>query len=176
MLKTVRCAALLGALIVFGTSTPTVAREVHDEALVAPIPPQPLSSALDALTANASLQLIYSSSLGQGLSSPGTSHPLPWREALEQVLRGTGLTYEFVNDRTLTIVRARERNVASTASDSRRQSRKRGKRHQQQTPSPGLAEEIIVTGSHLLRETPVGTAGMRTSIWRPRALGLRDSP
>lgn len=77
----------------------------RDEAtLTAPIGPQALSQALSALARQTSLQLIYESRLVAGLHSEGVPAGLSVPEALQRLLRGTGLQFEFLNARTIEVV------------------------------------------------------------------------
>jgi len=72
--------------------------------LQAEIVPQPVNTALAILARQSGLQLIYGSETVRGLQSKGAPAGLSPRDALAHVLEGTGLTYEFINDHTVTIV------------------------------------------------------------------------
>lgn len=52
---------------------------------------QPLASALDQLSTQSGLQIAYSSDMAQGLVSPGANGTMTTRQALAQLLTGTGL-------------------------------------------------------------------------------------
>ena len=67
------------------------------------VPPQPLAHALDAFARQSGLQLIYESSLAADLASRGSPAGLSAPETLQRILEGTGLTYTFLNDRTVSI-------------------------------------------------------------------------
>ncbi|HEX8756992.1 MAG TPA: TonB-dependent receptor [Steroidobacteraceae bacterium] len=82
-------------------------RETPDPAkavLAAPIGPQALSQALAALARETSLQFVYESRLVAGLHSRGVPAGLSVAEALQQLLRGTDLQFEFLNARTIELV------------------------------------------------------------------------
>lgn len=72
--------------------------------LTAPIGPQALSQALSALARQTSLQLVYESRLVAGLRSEGVPAGLSVPEALQRLLRGTKLQFEFLNARTIEVV------------------------------------------------------------------------
>jgi iron complex outermembrane recepter protein len=68
------------------------------------IAPQPLRQALIEYSERSGLQLVYVSSVVQGKSSPGAHAGAALDEALSELLRGTGLRFEFVNARTVRIL------------------------------------------------------------------------
>src|SRR5688572_11038230 len=78
-----------------------------------PIPSQPLSDALETFGRQTGLQLIYRSSLSQGVRSHEVPAGKPVDEALSILLQGTGLDFAYVNERTVTVVRARQANERS---------------------------------------------------------------
>ncbi|MGE8411443.1 MAG: TonB-dependent siderophore receptor [Pseudomonas sp.] len=55
---------------------------------------QPLAEALDQLSTQSGLQIAYSSSMAQGLESPGVSGRMGAEQALAKLLEGTGLGFE----------------------------------------------------------------------------------
>ncbi|MFC4726706.1 TonB-dependent receptor [Coralloluteibacterium thermophilus] len=73
------------------------------EAVAAAIPAQPLDQALAAFARDSGLQLVYAAELAAGRQTRGTPAGLPPQEALERLLAGTGLTYRYINARTVTI-------------------------------------------------------------------------
>ena len=64
---------------------------------------QPLDSALTRFADQAGLRIIFTSDDVSGVSSAGLSGHYTLNEALEHLLRGSGLSYEFVNAKTLTV-------------------------------------------------------------------------
>ena len=68
------------------------------------ITPRPLELALQELAKDSEIQLIYKSELVRGVESPGATGDLTPLEALRSILSGTGLTYNSLNDHTITIV------------------------------------------------------------------------
>src|SRR5262245_45767954 len=63
----------------------------------------PLSVALNQLAEAGGVQFLYSSGLADGLQSPGLSGTFSVNEAIARVLTGTGLTYRFIDARTVAI-------------------------------------------------------------------------
>lgn len=67
------------------------------------IPAQPLSRALVRFSNATGLQLFYDATLVRGRTSPGVSGSMSRQEALSRLLAGTGLSYSFTNNNTVTI-------------------------------------------------------------------------
>ena len=67
------------------------------------IPSQSLKGALSALAEQTGLQIVYQTDLAVGLSSPAVKGKLTPSEALEYLLRGTGLDSRFLNERAIAI-------------------------------------------------------------------------
>lgn len=70
------------------------------------IPAQPLSTALEALAKEHGLQVIYRSEIVQSIQSAGAVGVFTPDEALTRLLAGTGLTFRYLNDTTVTITPA----------------------------------------------------------------------
>jgi iron complex outermembrane recepter protein len=68
------------------------------------IPPQKLGPALRALAREQGFQIVYGSKEVSQLNSPGAVGEFTPAQALEQLLSGTGLTYRYVDEKTVTIV------------------------------------------------------------------------
>lgn len=71
--------------------------------LSADIGPRPVTEALAAFGRQTGLQLIYVSKIAEAQQSKGARAGLTASEALTQLLDGTGLTFEFLNGRTVRI-------------------------------------------------------------------------
>ena len=71
--------------------------------LSADIGPRPVAEALAAFGRQTGLQLIYVSTIAEAQQSKGARAGLTTSEALTQLLDGTGLAFEFLNDRTVRI-------------------------------------------------------------------------
>lgn len=93
---TMLCAALSPWLCMTAhaqsNSTPTAA-----------ITTQPLAQALEAFAKQTGLQIVYVSGMAIGATSKGAPDGLSPRETLMCLLKDTGLTFEFLNERTVRI-------------------------------------------------------------------------
>lgn len=69
------------------------------------LPPQSLADALDVFSRTTGYQVVYRADLTVGVSTPGADAGLSVIDTLRQLLRGTGLGFKFINDRTIAIVR-----------------------------------------------------------------------
>lgn len=148
----------------------------HAGGLSRTLPRQPLADALDALARATGLQIIYSSDLASGITSPGASAELGIDDTLRELLRGTGLTFEHINDRAVTLVRAppaRGAAVAKQASgppqaDGRARTGRPAASAAGEPVGPQLAleafdssargalQQVVVTGSHIPGLEPIG--------------------
>lgn len=69
------------------------------------IAPQELALALQSLAKDRNVQLVYRSKLVADRRTHGASGVLTFEEALTQLLRGSGLTYRYLGEDAVTIVR-----------------------------------------------------------------------
>lgn len=104
------------------------------------IPAQGLGAALQALANDRNLQLIYASAEVDDLHTAGAVGELTVDEALTRLLAGTGLTYTFLDDQTITVAPAASSgNEVTTGVD--------------ESPPPSQdrveVEEVVVTGTHI---------------------------
>jgi len=67
---------------------------------------QPLDEALQELARQSGVQVIYLSSLTEGMQSPGVSGKYTLAEALNKLLAGSGLTFRMINARAVQIRKA----------------------------------------------------------------------
>ena len=67
------------------------------------IPAQPLAQALSEFASQTGLQLVYVSEIAATQTSKGTARGLQAADALQRMLKGTGLRFEFLNARTVRI-------------------------------------------------------------------------
>ena len=68
------------------------------------IPAQPLAPALQSLAKDRNFQIVYVSEEIGDRSTGGAVGEYTPEEALKQLLRGTGLTYKYLDEKTVTIV------------------------------------------------------------------------
>jgi outer membrane receptor protein involved in Fe transport len=129
-----------------------VSRAQEVGGLTADIPGQPLPEALAAYARQTGLQLVYVSKIAQGKSSAGAEAGLPPREALSRLLEGTGLQFQFLNERSVRIFAQRQG------------SSKPAPPHGSPAPPQSAAtEEVIVTG--FAQEQSVDRAPLTVSVW-----------
>jgi iron complex outermembrane recepter protein len=142
--------ARLFACGVLGTLLSAWSHAVHaDTALAVGIPPQPVAAALSELAHQTGLQLLYVSRVAQARASKGAHAGLSAADALTELLDGTGLSFQFVNARTVRIFESAT--VAPTAPSTGTDTpTKRVERRA--PPGSSLLDEILVTGSREERQ------------------------
>ena len=89
---------LLGIVLGFWTGTAE-----SEPSLSTEIAPQPLAAALAEFAHQTGLQLVYVSQIAAGRTSKGARAGLSPTAALTELLDGTGLTFQFLNERTVRI-------------------------------------------------------------------------
>ena len=104
--RTVNVRSLLLALIlifglIFGTSLPS--RGQIEDRQNFDISAQPLSTALLDFAAQANLSLLVRKQDTKGKKSPGLKGDLYPKEALDLLLEGTGLGFEYIDSRTISV-------------------------------------------------------------------------
>src|SRR5271168_5120878 len=82
----------------------TLAQASESKTLAADIPAQPLAQALAAFRHQTGLQFIYVSGVVRDQRSHAVSAGLGAREALTQMLEGTGLKFEYLTPRSIRIL------------------------------------------------------------------------
>ena len=112
---------LLGAVsltaLMLGVATPLASPARAQTPAAAPEPetsaarsfaiaPQSLNKALDAFSEATGISFAYPSGELAGLRSPGASGAMTPRDALAQLLAGTGVSYRFSGTRTVTLTRS----------------------------------------------------------------------
>jgi len=100
-------ATLLLCLAVFSASVH--AQETRYEFNV---PAQPLGQVLNAITAQTGLRPFYTEDITRGVNSPGVQGSYTLQQALERVLEGTGLEYEFTGEKAVAIKLASSQEAA----------------------------------------------------------------
>jgi outer membrane receptor protein involved in Fe transport len=126
--------------------------------------PQPLASALESIARQARLQLIYSSSLSNGVGTPGAPAGLSWQDSLREVLRGTGLAYQLVNEHTVTIIQdPNAQAIAGGSADGKTLEGEASRKDRQRARfiPPNFAgppvDQVVITGSHISGVAPSGS-------------------
>ena len=81
------------------------------------IPTEPLGVALQAVAKDYDLQVLYRTEVVGALRTRGAAGSLTAGEALSQILSGTGLSYRYLDEKTVTIVPVAERTEPPAASE-----------------------------------------------------------
>jgi outer membrane receptor protein involved in Fe transport len=134
--------------------------------LTTDIPPQPLADALAAFARQTGLQLIYQSELAHGLTSKGAPAGLAASAALARLLVGTGLRFEFLNERSVQILAAKPKVPPARAPP-----------HKEHPDGESLTsiQEVVVTAEQ--REEPENRVPISMSVWTAQAIevsGAKD--
>ncbi|MET0535652.1 MAG: TonB-dependent receptor [Steroidobacter sp.] len=126
------------------------------------IPAQQLGSALQALAHDRQFYVIFAAQDIVGLQTQGVTGELTSQEALQQLLNGTGLTFRFVDDKTVNIlpIRAEARLLTeSTASNTGWSAA---------PPPPPADTAASEEDDELVTVTVIGSRGLpRTDVERP---------
>lgn len=136
-------AGVCGLIFSVALATLLGAAEVHAQApavMTADIPAQPLADALVAYARQSGLQLIYVAALTAGHSSRGAHGGLSPVETLTQLLAGSGLTFEFINPRTVQIFRVPPTPAAPVPTRAASASR-------HSATAAGPAAMVVITGA-----------------------------
>jgi outer membrane receptor protein involved in Fe transport len=107
--------------------------------------PQSLGDALSEFAAQTGLQVVYVSEIAKSLNANPVPAGLPPKETLERMLTGTGLRFEFLNDRTVRIF-SDSRRYAAVKTDSEDPGAPTPARHG--SAESARLEEVIVTAMH----------------------------
>jgi len=134
--------------------------------LTTTIPPQPLAEALAAYAHQTGLQLVYESELARGLRSRGAPAGLAPNAALARLLEGTGLRFEFLNERSVHILAAKPKAP-----------RARAPPHEGHRDGESLIslEEVLVTAEQ--RDEPENRVPISMGVWTTQAIevsGAKD--
>jgi iron complex outermembrane recepter protein len=127
------------------------------ELLSAPIDAQPLPRALAAFGELSHLQLVYVSQIAAGKRSQAVSPGLSIAQSLTRLLQGTGLSYVFLNERTVKIFEHRESSPGN------------------RVDLPAPLQEVVVTAtkrSEMLRTVPMSISVLSAADMD--AAGIKD--
>jgi iron complex outermembrane receptor protein len=131
--------------------------------LSADIGPRPVAEALAAFGRQMGLQLIYVSRIAEAQQSKGAPAGLTASEALAQLLDGTGLTFEFLNARTVRIFPAPTIVPTTIAGSPLPQESER------RAPLRTVTlEEVIVTATR--REELASRVPISMAVWTPETM------
>jgi outer membrane receptor protein involved in Fe transport len=122
---------------------------------------QGLGSALEALAKERAFQLVYRPEYVQDHWTSGAAGELTSTEALTRLLTGTGLTFRYLNEKTVTIEPAATAPRAAADATSE-PSASNAVPDAKADPASAPLDEIVVTGSHLTGESQ-GGANLRVA-------------
>jgi iron complex outermembrane recepter protein len=131
-----------------------------ERALPNAIAAQPLTQALAAFTSSTHLQLVYVSQLVMGKSSQPVAAGLPATTALTNLLAGTGVEFQFLNDHTIKLFERPSARVPAATSDLQ----STGSR----ASAPEALEEVVV--SAMKRDEFLSTVPMSITVLLPEDL------
>jgi len=143
----------------------SAARAQSPDALPTDIAAQPLAQALTEFANQTGLQLVYVSEIAATRVSRGAPHGMSTSDALARLLDGTGLGFEFLNERTIRIFAApgaRAAEPPTVAAASEREARHRG------GSTPLALEEVVVTANR--REELLGEAPLSIAAWTQQTM------
>ena len=129
--------------------------------LTVAIPPQPLAAALAAYARQTGLQVLYVSEIVRNKASKGALAGVAPDAALSQLLAGTGLRFEFLNERSVRIVAAKPTSPSGPAPQ---------KDDHQGSDSLTSLEEILVTAAQ--RDEPQGLVPISMGVWTSQAIDM----
>lgn len=157
VLCSVALVALLGA---------AASRAQSPTRLAADIPPQPLAEALAAYARQTGLQLVFVSEIARGKTSKGAPAGLTQDATLTRLLDGTGLRFEFMNERSVRIFAARPELPPEPVPP-----------HEEHRGGESLTtiQEIVVTAAQ--RDQLQNRVPISMGVWTPKAIeasGAKD--
>jgi iron complex outermembrane recepter protein len=153
MLKEAR-RAFAAAVFAFISCAPIRAQELSSTPVAFSVEPQPLYKALNVWARQAGLQLIWPAEDGVGQKiSPRLVGEFTPEEALRILLAGTGLEYNLIDSRTVTIGPPKVAKEGSGSNSARRPEERnpavQGDARATATAPANELVEVIVTGTHI---------------------------
>lgn len=135
---------------VFGMVASAHSVDAHADTVVATaIPAQPLDAALGEFAHQTGLQLVYLSQVTRSQASKGSRAGLSAPAALTELLEGSGLNFQFLNDRTVRIFASP---TANPAAESTVAAALKPGAPPHPRPSPDVLDEVDVTARRSERE------------------------
>lgn len=145
------------------------------EAILFDIPAQPVASALDAYSAQAGIFFLYQTELVANRRTSGVRGRFSPEEALETLLSGTGLAYEFTTADTIALRSddADTNSPSNTAAEEHTERRSGAERSKDSPPRaenehrargpgffalPPATEEVVVTARRRSERLQIGRA------------------
>jgi outer membrane receptor protein involved in Fe transport len=154
-------------------------RAEASEVLSRDIAAQPVAQALSEFATQTGLQVVYVSGIAATQTSKRTPRGLPAADALQRLLAGTGLSFEFLNDRTVRIFVGPRCTLPSACTAPPPGAAVLASERLPGPPSPGdRLEEVLVTGARWWLDPTVAMAPVtvldRRDIERGGASSIGD--
>ena len=134
-----------------------------DTLLTVGIPPQPVAAALSEFAHETGFQLLYVSQVAQARASKGAHAGLSAAAALTELLDGTGLSFQFVNARTVRIFESVEVAILAPKPKMPPAYPSRSPRREHTGYGPSALEEVTVTAN--AREEAVSSVPISIGVW-----------
>lgn len=168
--------ALLAALAYASTAGVAGAQE----SVAFDLPEQSLEESLRALGKSGNLNILIDRSLVAGLRAPALKTTMTIEQALDWLLRNTGLAHEFVDEHTVVLMPAVTSDNQSQGAASTRSQSKNLQDAGMDAPDhePGLVDAITVTASKLRTLDQVAATGSRLGLTQrqiPATLDVVDA-
>jgi iron complex outermembrane recepter protein len=141
-----------------------------DAALSVDIPPESVAEALADFARQTGLQIVYVSQIAKQQKSKGARAGQSPSEALTVLLEGTGLTFEFLNARTVRIYAV---GVLEAPTGSRNPSPPARPPEYPVASAPDMLEEVSVIGSR--RDERLSNVPASIAVWTPEAIELSSA-
>lgn len=112
------CIAAFGEVTMAGTPPVPERAEASSQRVPLDISSQPIGDALNEFAHQAGLQVVFYTDIGRGLMAPAVTGAFTAKEALERLLAGTGLHYQFIGAGTVVIRDSKGERTSDVASAS----------------------------------------------------------
>ena len=169
------------ALGLAAVSTAASGQEAKATRLTLNMRAQPIGDALSELAQTAGLQVVFYTEVSEGITAPALTGTYTSKAALDKLLTGTRLRYEFINDRTVAI---RVKYVAPAEPQNAEPQQTRPaepdtSRAEPDEPRSDLAlDEIVVTArrrEESLQSTPVAVTALTSDALQTRGVQSVDA-
>jgi hypothetical protein len=140
------------------------------------IPAQPLVTALRQFADQTGLELAVETSITTGKTSVAVKGTLSSEDALEKLLKGTGLTYRFLDSRTVAVVATEKTSSLNSLSGDVHQLSDRGPSIQLAQINPGQTTSAPSDASNSNAQTPANNNEPASKSAKPSGDSSRKLP
>lgn len=184
--------AALWALLAGAANAAAIDKAPDTAVVELDIAPQPVGDALSRLAEAAGVQIVFYSDVAAGVIAPRLEGSFTIRQALDRLLAGTSLEYEFLNEHTISVRarpatdddarpqsnRAAETRSTSAATDRREGASRRAARESLRARDPLKLDEVMVTARRRfesLQATPVALTALSAEALELRQVHTADA-